>query len=149
MQKVKKIFIMVFFSAVIGFILGFLTYRNYAEKIKMVFSNTNTSYAFQVGVYNSKDMADEKAQNSKGVVIPDQDFYRVYIALATNDELKDLLAEYFTKQGIDYYIRDLDLDKDLKTKMEGYEAILASTSEDKYESIIMKMMQEYQKEGNI
>ena len=149
MQKVKKIFTMVFFSALIGFILGFLTYKNYVEKIKMVFSNTNTSYAFQVGVYNSKDMAEEKAQDSNGIVIPDQDFYRVYIALATNNDLKELLASYFTKQGIEYYIRDLDLTKDIKTKMEVYEAILASTSEDKYESIIMKMMQEYQKEGNV
>lgn len=149
MQKFKKIFTMVFFSALIGFILGFLTYRSYAEKIKTVFSNINTSYAFQVGVYNSKEIAEEKARNSKGIVVPEQDFYRVYIALATNEELKDLLAEYFTKQGIDYYIRDLDLTKDIKTKMEVYEAILASTSEDKYESIIMKMMQEYQKEGNI
>ena len=149
MQKVKKIFTMIFFSALIGFILGFWTYKNYAEKIKTVFSNTNTSYAFQAGVYNTKEKALEKAESINGIVVPEKDFFRVYIGLATNDDLKELLSNYFNKQGIEYYIRDIDLSKNIKSKMEIYEAILSSTTENEYGPIIYKMMEEYQKEGNI
>ena len=46
-------------------------------------------------------------------------------------------------------IANSNQDIDIKTKMEVYEAILASTEEEKYESIISKMMEEYKKEGNI
>ena len=53
MQRIKKVFMMVFFSSLVGFILGFITYKNYAKQIDMVFSLDNSSYAFQVGVYNT------------------------------------------------------------------------------------------------
>ena len=149
MQKIKKVFTMIFFSALIGFILGFITYKSYARKIDMAFSSNNLSYAFQVGVYNSKEKAEEEAQNLNGIVIPEEDFYRVYIAVVTNATIKDELSNYYNKQGIEYYIRDLKLNNELKEKLEIYETLLASISENEYPSVIKKMINEYEKGSNI
>ena len=149
MQRIKKLFMMVFFSSLVGFILGFITYKNYAKQIDMVFSLDNNSYAFQVGVFNTLETAEEEASNANGIVVKDNDFYRVYIALATNEELKNEISAYYDKQGISYYIRDLELDKELKSKLSVYEAVLASVEEDEYSLVINKMIKEYEKGVNV
>lgn len=145
MQRIKKVFMMVFFSSLVGFILGFITYKNYVKQIDMVFSLDNSSYAFQVGVYNTLESAEEEASNSNGIVVKDKDFYRVYIALATNEELKNEISAYYDKQGISYYIRNLELDKELKSKLSVYEAVLSSVGEEEYSLVINKMIKEYEK----
>ncbi len=149
MQKIKKVFKMVLFSSLLGFILGFITYKNYAKQIEMVFSSDNNSYAFQVGVYNTLDSAEEEANNANGIVVKDKDFYRVYIALATNESLKNEISAYYDKQGINYYIRDLEIDEYLKNKLSVYEAVLSSVAESDYSLVINKMLKEYEKGVNV
>ena len=149
MQKIKKVFKMVLFSSLLGFILGFITYKNYAKQIDMVFSLDNSSYAFQVGVYNTLERAEEEASNANGIVVKDNDFYRVYIALATNESLKNEISAYYDKQGINYYIRDLEIDEYLKNKLSVYEAVLSSVAESDYSLVINKMLKEYEKGVNV
>ncbi len=145
MQKIKKIFKMVFFSSLIGFILGFITYKNYSKQVDMVFSSDNTSYAFQIGVYNTSESANQKASENNGIVIQDNDFYRVYIAIATSNLLKEELSSYYDNQDISYYIKDITIDNNLKNKLIPYESLLSSVSAKDYSLIINKMLNEYKK----
>ena len=149
MEKIKKGFKLVFFSALLGFILGFLTYRSYKDQIDYVFKEEDNSYAFQVGVYKSLDTASTKAQNTNGIVVPEKDYYRVYIAVATNADVKDKLSNYYNSLNIDYYIRDLNLNDEILNKLSIYETLLEGAAESSYDNIIHKMLQEYEKDGNI
>lgn len=118
------------FKLLIVLILGiFCGYYICDNKLSNIFK---TNYkAFQVGVYTNLDVANiYKTKYDNAIVIKDNELYRVYVAILKNEDNINNMSNYLKKQGIDYYIKDLNItNKNLKKEINEYERIMDNNNE--------------------
>lgn len=80
--------------------------------------------AFQVGVFSRVENATRVAELNNGIVVKEDDMYRVYIGILNNDKAVINLSKFYDMYDINYYIRDIyvngsildtvrDLEKDI------------------------------------
>ena len=92
----KKTIIMIILAIGVGFTFGFLFLKKFnTETITEVSNIKSQVYAFQIGVYKNKDNALNAATTNKGIVILDNDIYRVYIAILKDETLIANLKDYY------------------------------------------------------
>ena len=140
----KKFIITVLVAILIGAALGIYSYNKFREEdIVPVFNvNNNQVYAIQVGVFDNFDNAQNLASKYGGVVILDNEKYRVYTAIV-NDTL-NLIKSYYDEKGIAYYIRTIEVNKEFMDKLDNYETILKASTKDNYDSVIKNILKEYE-----
>jgi hypothetical protein len=69
-------------------------------------SNYNAK-AFQIGVFSREENALRVAALNQGIVVPEGDLYRVYIAILNDEDAINYLSEYYGSVGINYFIREI------------------------------------------
>ncbi len=107
-------------------------------------------YVIQTGVFKKIENAVKYRDNlPSGVIIQDNDLYRVYSYLGINNELLKNIYNSFKLANIDTYIKVVGVSKEFYSKIEGYEKILIKTDD---ETVINKinqnLLEEYLKEIN-
>ena len=139
----KKTLMMIILAVIVGFSFGYLFLRKFNnEVITEVSSIKSQCYAFQIGVYRNKENALKAANDSRGIVILDNDFYRVYIALLKDENLIESLKSYYDTKNVNYYLKAIDISDKTSSILDNYEIILKRTSIDNYEAIIENMLKE-------
>lgn len=139
----KKTLFTILMAIVIGFTFGYLFLRKFnTDTLMEVSSIKSQCYAFQVGVYKNKENAYRAASTYKGIVILDNDLYRVYIALLKDENLLNSLKEYYDKNGISYYLKAINISNKTNSIVDNYEIILKKTSLDNYGLILENMLKE-------
>lgn len=139
----KKTLMMIILAVIVGFSFGYLFLRKFNnEVITEVSSIKSQCYAFQIGVYRNKENALKAANDSRGIVILDNDFYRVYIALLKDENLIESLKSYYDTKNVNYYLKAIDISDKTSSILDSYEIILKRTSIDNYEAIIENMLKE-------
>lgn len=139
----KKTLFTILMAIVIGFTFGYLFLRKFnTDTLMEVSSIKNQCYAFQVGVYKNKENAYRTAESYKGIVIPDNDLYRVYIAFLKDENLINSLKGYYDKNGIRYYLKAINISNKTNSIVDNYEIILKKTSLDNYGLILENMLKE-------
>lgn len=139
----KKTLIMIILAVIVGFSFGYLFLRKFNnEVITEVSSIKSQCYAFQIGVYRNKENALKAANDSRGIVILDNDFYRVYIALLKDENLIESLKSYYDTKNVNYYLKAIYISDKTSSILDNYEIILKRTSIDNYEAIIENMLKE-------
>ncbi len=139
----KKTLMMIILAVIVGFSFGYLFLRKFNnEVITEVSSIKSQCYAFQIGVYRNKENALKTANDSRGIVILDNDFYRVYIALLKDENLIESLKSYYDTKNVNYYLKAIDISDKTSSILDNYEIILKRTSIDNYEAIIENMLKE-------
>ena len=134
---------MIILAVIVGFSFGYLFLRKFNnEVITEVSSIKSQCYAFQIGVYRNKENALKAANDSRGIVILDNDFYRVYIALLKDENLIESLKSYYDTNNVNYYLKAIDISDKTSSILDNYEIILKRTSIDNYEAIIENMLKE-------
>lgn len=134
---------MIILAVIVGFSFGYLFLRKFNnEVITEVSSIKSQCYAFQIGVYRNKENALKTANDSRGIVILDNDFYRVYIALLKDENLIESLKSYYDTKNVNYYLKAIDISDKTSSILDNYEIILKRTSIDNYEAIIENMLKE-------
>lgn len=134
---------MIILAVIVGFSFGYLFLRKFNnEVITEVSSIKSQCYAFQIGVYRNKENALKAANDSRGIVILDNDFYRVYIALLKDENLIESLKSYYDTKNVNYYLKAIDISDKTSSILDSYEIILKRTSIDNYEAIIENMLKE-------
>lgn len=134
---------MIILAVIVGFSFGYLFLRKFNnEVITEVSSIKSQCYAFQIGVYRNKENALKAANDSRGIVILDKDFYRVYIALLKDENLIESLKSYYDTKNVNYYLKAIDISDKTSSILDNYEIILKRTSIDNYEAIIENMLKE-------
>jgi UDP-N-acetylmuramoyl-L-alanyl-D-glutamate--2,6-diaminopimelate ligase len=63
--------------------------------------------AFQVGVFSRVENATRVAELNNGIVVKEDDMYRVYIGILNNDKAVVNLSKFYDMYDINYYIRDI------------------------------------------
>jgi len=139
----KKIFISILLALVIGFTFGCIFLKKF--NLSTATSNKLEVYAFQVGVYKNYDNALNVSNLNNGVIINDNNNYRVYSAFLSNEDIVNNLKQYYNANNINYYLKKIEVSNNTLEIINNYEILLKSASTDKYSMIIKEMMKELEK----
>lgn len=139
----KKTIISIFLAMIVGFTFGFFFLKKFnTETITEVSNIKSQVYAFQIGVYKNRDNALNAAKTNKGIVILDNDIYRVYIAILKDQTLIDNLKSYYSSIGLNYYLKAINVSSKTSSIIDNYESLLKSCDDSNYNLILESMLQE-------
>ena len=141
-----KKFLPYLLSLVTGLIFGFLLFQDGDFEIREVFADNMKVTAFQLGVFNNKDSALELMGKHDGsLVMQDEDVYRVYFSLLTNETVIAKMEKYLTNKKINYYLKDITLrDSDLIKAINEYESTMIEGSDSVLISVNKLITSSYQ-----
>lgn len=139
----KKTIVSIFLAMIVGFTFGFFFLKKFnTETITEVSNIKSQVYAFQIGVYKNRDNALNAANTNKGIVILDNDIYRVYIAILKDQTLIDNLKSYYSSIGLNYYLKAINVSSKTSSIIDNYESLLKSCDNSNYNLILDSMLQE-------
>lgn len=115
-------------AILVGALIAIFFYKDINQEVKAITNKTNTIYLFQVGVFKDYDNALNYANTYPSSTIFTSDgYYRVIIAIATNNDTLNKLEDYYLSNNKQYYIKTITINKDLINKINEYEKILLKT----------------------
>lgn len=144
----KKTLLTILGAILVGFGLGLFFFKKFDTNIEALATSVKSIYAVQVGVYKNIDNAKDVANKMGGIVVLDNDYYRVYIDIIKNKEILNLREEYYKNNNINYYLKIINPSKEFIAKLDDYEIILKNTSisADKIKVVREQILKEYQNE---
>ncbi len=144
----KKTLLTILGAILVGFGLGLFFFKKFDTNIEALATSVQSIYAVQVGVYKNIDNAKDVANKMGGIVVLDNDYYRVYIDIIKDKEILNSREEYYKNNNINYYLKIINPSKEFITKLDDYEMILKNTSisADKIGVVREKILKEYQNE---
>lgn len=144
----KKTLLTILGAILVGFGLGLFFFKKFDTNIEALATSVKSIYAVQVGVYKNIDNAKDVASKMGGIVVLDNDYYRVYIDIIKDKELLNSREEYYKNNNINYYLKIINPSKEFITKLDDYEIILKNTSisADKIKVVREQILKEYQNE---
>jgi len=132
-------------SLLLGGVFGFMLFKDSNFEIKEVFANTLEATAFQLGVFNNEESALLLKNNYKdSIIIRDDDVYRVYYSILSNDIVITKMEKYLINQKINYYLKNITItDKNLIKAINDFEKAMIEGSDDVLVSINGLIMSSY------
>lgn len=100
--------------------------------------------AFQVGVFVNYDNALRVADRNNGIVVSDNDLYRVYVAILKDNEAIEKLSSYYNDIGLNYYIKEIRVSEDFLNSIDNNEKLLVNSSSDTYSVINLDVLSKYE-----
>ena len=138
----KKIILCLLFSALVGALLGFYSFKVYNSEAVSV--SEREVYAIQVGVFDDLSNANKLASKYGALVIKEGSKYRVYVAIVS--EALELLEKYYDELKIPYYVRSISVSNSFCNKLKEYEVTLMNANKDEYEEIVNKILKAYKED---
>ena len=139
----KQTIIMIILAIGVGFTFGFLFLKKFNTETRTEVSNIKSQvYAFQIGVYKNKDNALNAANTNKGILVLDNDIYRVYIAILKDETLIDNLKDYYDSLGINYYLKAINVSSKTNNIIDNYESLLNNCDSSNYNMVLDSMLKE-------
>lgn len=137
------------FGVIISVIIGslFMKVSNNPSDSSTLVNYENNIKAFQVAAYTSIQAAEEEAKNKNGIVIKDDDYYCVYIAILRDSSNVNRMIKYLNDTQTYYYVKNIDLSSDIQDNLTKYEELMKNTNSDvafiKLNNQILKMVGEF------
>ena len=128
-MKVKKKLLFIFLALAVGATLAFFTlfYLEPANDSK----ETLALKVLQTGVYASyKNALDAKEKLENAIVYEDNGLYRVLVGASTTDAGLEKVETIMKKKGINYYKKDLIIEKSDQDLFFKYNMMLEKTNEE-------------------
>ena len=138
----KKRIIIVLLSLCVG---GCLSYYIFNNRVKAISSSISyvTVKAFQIGYYSNYDNALRVADRNNGIVVNDNGMYRVYNAILYNNDCIKLISNYYDSIGLNYFIREIDINSKFIDDISIYEDVLLKSSSISYSSLLLDILKVY------
>jgi len=134
----KKYIIILSVALLTGFLLSFIFFNDINREVKAIVKKEEVVYLFQTGVFKDNTNAINYANlYNNSIIYYDGTYYRVIIGVAHNST--KALEEYFTSKGINYYLKEINIDKTFINDISSLENILNNT---KKEEVIEKINKE-------
>ncbi len=124
----KKTLIVILFSLLFGGGLSFFIFNKI--KFEEVSVSDVVVTAFQIGAFNNYDNAYRVAVRNNGIVVSDNDIFRVYVAVLYNEEAISKLSLYYDSIGLNYYLKRIRVSKDFVDSIKDNEDLLVRSSSD-------------------
>lgn len=125
MKNIFAVSVGVFIAILIGSL--FMGISNREEDTTPV-SSSNEIKAFQIAAFNDQKTADEEANKKKGIVIKDNNYYCVYIAILKDQTNINKMISYLNENKTYYYLKTIDLNSDLTSELIKYEELMKNTT---------------------
>lgn len=144
----KKFLITILIAVIIGGVFGYFAYKKISQKTTTAVPTMyeEKTYAIQAGVFTSYDNALILADKYAGIIVPDNDKYRVYLAITAGTNNLGLLKNYYDELGVSYYVKEITTPEAFNNTLTDYDALLNATTKENYGPIINDILKEYQKE---
>ena len=139
-DDMKKFLLFAFVAILIG---GGFALDIFKDQVVATDTTETTVSAFQIGVYKNYDNAYKVAVRNNGIVIKEEDLYRVYIALVNKRDSISLLSNYYESIGLSFYLKEITVKKEFIDYMNRYEEMLISSSSDQYKEINLNILNKY------
>ena len=132
------------FSLIVGSVFGFLIFNSREVNLN-VFKEEIKATGFQLGVFNSNELAKEYVQKfPSSIIINEGDVYRVYISVLTNAKTIDKMEKYLLDEKISFYKKDITInDKGLIKALQTYENTMLEGNNTTFWSINKLIMESY------
>ena len=141
----KKTLIIILIAIISGIVMGFMFYQRF-EINEVVFAKQDYSAkAVQVGVFSKLDNALSIKDLYDGIIVNDENLYRVYISIIKDQEVLSIMKEYYNELGINYYLKDIEISKEFNDILDDYEIILKNQDISNYSLTINSILKEYSK----
>lgn len=141
----KKTLIIILIAIISGIVMGFMFYQRF-EINEVVFAKQDYSAkAVQVGVFSKLDNALSIKDLYDGIIVNDENLYRVYINIIKDQEVLSIMKEYYNELGINYYLKNIEISKEFNDILDDYEIILKNQDISNYSLTINSILKEYSK----
>ena len=141
----KKTLIIILIAIISGIVMGFIFYQRF-EINEVVFAKQDYSAkAVQVGVFSKLENALSIKDLYDGIIVNDENLYRVYINIIKDQEVLSIMKEYYNELGINYYLKDIEISKEFNDILDDYEIILKNQDISNYSLTINSILKEYSK----
>lgn len=140
--KVKKVLIVILSAIMIGGGAAFYLFNKVVVKAEG--SDVTLVNAFQIGAFTNYDNAQRIAIRNNGIVVNDDDIYRVYVAVLSDRDAIDKLKKYYEEIGLNYYLKEIAVNSSYIENIKYEEELLKRSSSDTYVTINREMLQKYE-----
>lgn len=130
----KKTIIVLLGATLFGGLMAFYLFKDNGKEKQLVDGQTKVQ-AFQIGVYTSLDNANKSALKNNGIVIKDNDVYRVYITLLKNNESISKMEDYFNSINLKYYLKDVYVKNEFYNEIVEDENLIINSEQNTYNTI--------------
>jgi hypothetical protein len=140
MKKLKPIFL----AIIIGCTCAYFMFKS-VEKNTLNDVNYN-AVAVQIGVFKDSANATKMQEMYGGKVFKDEDVYRVYYSILKNTNNIEFITNYLSSNGINYYLRNIEVDESILDKSSEYEILMAKTNDESKLTINKELLSLYDEE---
>lgn len=141
MKQILTVSLAIFASIMIGSL--FMRVSTDEEDIPVINEAKNIK-AFQVGVYTSKESALKEAELKKGIVVHENEYYYVYVAILGEQINIEKMTNYLNQNSIYYYVKDITVSEDFKQELLAIENMMfTTTSEVAFLQLNTKILESY------
>lgn len=137
----KKYLVIILSAIAIG---GGIAYHIFNIKVVKEDDTYSLVKAFQVGAFTNHDNALRVALRNNGIVVDDNDIYRVYVAILEDDLAIEKLSNYYQEIGLNYYLKEISVSNEFYNTLESSEELLVKSSSDTYNAINMSILSKYE-----
>jgi len=142
----KKTFLTILIAFLLGAILSVFTVYSLKDQF-LLLSDKNIVTAFQIGVYKSKENADQKVSEYPGALsVKDGDYYRVYVGVARDKTWEELLEKHFLNQNMEVYPKEIEVTKTFFQEIKLWESKITQEDSDILEKMNQEMMKKLEGE---
>lgn len=139
----KKILVVILASCLIGGSLAYFIFN------KIVIKDSDNEdmimvSAFQVGAFTNYDNALRVADRNNGIVISDEDIYRVYVAILYDEKAINKLSDYYADIGLNYYLRKISVSNEFVESISTSEELLIRSNSETYNAINISVLNKYE-----
>ena len=135
----KRLMVILFALVLGGGVAYFMFSREYVSDVVKV-----KVKAFQVGVFTNYDNALKVADRNNGIVVSDDDLYRVYVSILSSEEAVDKMKKYYDSIGLHYYLRDIEVNSEFLIDVRNTEELLFRSDVDAYNIINLSVLSEFE-----
>lgn len=125
----KTLFVGILF-VVLGFLVGKMLYYR-LDGVKPTFSNQNTYYFLQEGVYSSEDIMNENTKKLSSKLITNNDNkYYVYLGITKSLENAKKIEKLYKDKGYDIYLKEFSFsNEEFSTNVDQFDKLIESTND--------------------
>lgn len=123
-DKMKRKILLCLLAVLSGIIFTFLFLNNskiYAKEEYYLF-------AIQIGAYKNYDNALKESENKKGIIIKDNNYYKVYVGIYRDTDILNEMVVYYENNKVPVIIKSINVDKSFYKEISQYEKVFRETN---------------------
>ena len=138
----KKGIIIILIAVMLGGGFAYYLFNNIVVKEKDI--DKTMVNAFQVGAFTSYDNAVRVAERDNGILVKDENIFRVYVAILYDKEAVNKLGDYYNKIGLNYYLKPIYVSNSFIEEIKDNEELLKVSSTETYVTINSDVLSKYE-----